>query len=96
MTEKQKNEILEQMLEERSKGKKVLSNPAKKITLSILVIAFIIGIIGATPLEIISVENYISFLDSFQWYFSMLILSIGGGTVADKVVKGFGKEKKDD
>lgn len=94
MTNEEKDIVIEELLKKR-KQKSLGDKIAKKITLSILVGAFLFGIAG-TIYDSIDMIKYIDFLDAFTWYFSTLILSIGVGSGAGKIAKGFGQNKKDD
>ena len=64
---------------------------AKKITLSMAVITFIIGIVGSWEKIPLDMDDYTNFVESFGMIYFPIILSIG----AAKIAKNF-KEKSDD
>jgi len=63
-----------------------MKNPAKKITLGILVIAFTLGCIGPW-FTIFNMASYTSFLLAFSPFFLGLIASIGINSAIEKKAK---------
>lgn len=66
-------------------AKKKLKGVAKFITLGTLIIVLGFGIFGSFNAANFNMNNYVMFLDKFVWIVSPLILSIGGGAVADRL-----------
>jgi len=70
-----------------------VSGWAKKVTLGIIMIAFIIGAVGAfLPKEWFDMEGFILFLNEYKTVFSILVASIGLGSAAKTI---FTKSEKD-
>ena len=57
---------------------------AKKVTLGILALSFLGGLIGAV-ITTFNMEGYISFLDAFVPFFSVMIASIGANSAIAKI-----------
>ena len=63
-----------------------MKSPAKKITLSILIIAFLVGCLGSW-FKVFNMEGYTSFLLAFSPFYLGLIASIGVNSALEKKVK---------
>ena len=60
-----------------------MKQPAKKLTLAILVVAFLVGLVGCF-LKFFDMDKYQQFLEAFKPFFIGMILSVGAGAIADK------------
>jgi hypothetical protein len=67
-----------------------MKQPAKKLTLAILVVAFLVGLVGCF-LKFFDMDKYQQFLEAFEPFFIGMILSVGAGAIADRL-----KEKNRD
>ena len=63
-----------------------MKSPAKKITLGILIIAFLMGCIGSW-FKTFNMVSYTSFLLAFSPFYLGLIASIGVNSAIEKKVK---------
>ena len=61
-----------------------IKQPAKKITLAILIITFLVGLTGCF-LKFFDMDKYAKFLASFSPFFVVMITSIGTGAVVDRL-----------
>lgn len=61
-----------------------MKQSAKKITLGILIVAFLVGLIGCF-LTFFDMDKYAKFLDAFSPFFIIMIASVGTGAVVDKI-----------
>lgn len=64
-----------------------MKQPAKKITLAILVVAFIVGLVGCF-LKFFDMDKFTKFLSAFLPFFLGMIASVGTGAVVDKIQGG--------
>lgn len=74
--------------------KKPLKGAAKWITLTILVLAFGVGVVGSFNVADFNMDSYVKFLESFAWFFGPLVISIGVGTSAKTITEKLGKGKE--
>jgi hypothetical protein len=68
---------------------------AKFITLAILIAAFGFGVYGSFEKASFNMTDYVSFLQSFTWFFAPLIVSIGAGSATKVISDGMKKKEKD-
>ena len=61
-----------------------MKQPAKKITLAILVVAFIVGLVGCF-IKAFDMGKFKLFLESYAPFWKIMVFSIGAGTIADKL-----------
>ena len=66
---------------------KKLSGIAKNFTIIIVGLIFVVGVFGSFEVAKFAMPNYIAFLDSFKWFVSPLILSVGAGGVVKNLKK---------
>ena len=66
-----------------------MKKPAKKLTLGILALAFLVGLVGCF-LPFFDMDKYTDFLREFSPFFFGMIASVGTGAVMDRI-----KENKD-
>ena len=64
-----------------------MKQPAKKITLAILVVAFIVGLVGCF-LKFFDMDKFTKFLSAFLPFFLGMIASVGTGAVVDRIQEG--------
>ena len=64
-----------------------MKKPAKKITLAILVVAFIVGLVGCF-LKFFDMDKFTKFLSAFLPFFLGMIASVGTGAVVDRIQEG--------
>ena len=64
-----------------------MKKPAKKITLAILVVAFIVGLVGCF-LKFFDMDKFTKFLSAFLPFFLGMIASVGTGAVVDRIQGG--------
>lgn len=64
-----------------------MKQPAKKITLAILVIAFIVGLVGCF-IKAFDMIKFAQFLDAYRPFWIIMITSIGTGAVVDRLQEG--------
>jgi hypothetical protein len=67
-----------------------MKQPAKKLTLAILALAFLVGLVGCF-LKFFDMAKYKAFLEAFQPFYYLMVISVGGGAIADRL-----KEKNRD
>lgn len=66
---------------------KKLSGIAKNFTIIIVGLIFVVGVFGSFEVAKFFMADYIAFLDSFKWFVSPLILSVGAGGVVKNLKK---------
>lgn len=66
---------------------KKLSGIAKNFTIIVVGLIFVVGVFGSFEIAKFAMPNYIAFLDSFKWFVSPLILSVGAGGVVKNLKK---------
>ena len=71
-----------------------MKQPAKKITLAILLVAFIVGLVGCF-LKFFDMDKFTKFLSAFLPFFLGMITSIGTGAVVDRIQEGKRDRKTD-
>lgn len=71
-----------------------MKQPAKKLTLAILVIAFLVGLVGCF-LAFFDMEKFSQFLISFSPFYLGMVASIGTGAVVDRIQEGKRDRKTD-
>lgn len=64
-----------------------MKQPAKKITLAILLVAFIVGLVGCF-LKFFDMDKFTKFLSAFLPFFLGMIASVGTGAVVDRIQEG--------
>ena len=64
-----------------------MKQPAKKLTLAILAVAFIVGLVGCF-LAFFDMDKFTKFLGAFLPFFLGMIASIGTGAVVDRIQGG--------
>ena len=74
---------MEQLKGEGSEKKKIRGF-AKKLTYSIIIITFLIGIVGSLDAVPFNMESFVSFLPMFAALFIPLIISIGYNSAIEK------------
>jgi hypothetical protein len=67
--------------------KKPIIGSAKTITLFILVAAFVFGVYGSFDKANFNMAEYVTFLESFAWFFAPLIISIGAGSATKSIAE---------
>lgn len=72
-----------------------MKQPAKKLTLAILVISFLAGIIGCF-LKFFDMDKFVKFLGAFLPFFLGMVASVGTGAVFDRIKEGKHDRKTDD
>ena len=71
-----------------------MKKPAKKLTLAILVVAFLVGLIGCL-LAFFDMDKFVQFLGAFLPFFLGMVASIGTGSVVSKIQEGKRDRKTD-
>ena len=71
-----------------------MKQPAKKITLAILLVAFIVGLVGCF-LAFFDMDKFVKFLGAFLPFFLGMVASIGTGSVVSKIQEGKHDRKTD-
>jgi uncharacterized membrane protein len=66
-----------------------MKKPAKKLTLGILALAFLVGLVGCF-LAFFDMDKFATFLASFLPFYLGMVASVGTGAVIDRI-----KENKD-
>lgn len=86
---KEKMDEVASIIEALGKQKKgnSIKGSAKNITLLVLVLAFAFGIYGSFSNSLINMAEYVTFLESFTWFFAPLIVSIGAGSATKNIMK---------
>jgi len=74
---------MEQLKGENSEGKKI-KGFAKRLTYTIIIITFLIGIVGSLDAIPFNMESFVSFLPMFAALFIPLIISIGYNSAVDR------------
>ena len=64
-----------------------MKQPAKKLTLAILVISFLVGLIGCF-LVFFDMDKFVKFLGAFLPFFLGMVASVGTGAVVDRIQDG--------
>ena len=71
-----------------------MKQPAKKLTLAILVVAFIVGLVGCL-LKFFDMDMFVQFLGAFLPFFLGMVASVGTGAVFDRIQEGKHDRKTD-
>ena len=71
-----------------------MKKPAKKLTLAILAVAFIVGLQGCF-LAFFDMDKFVKFLGAFLPFFLGMVASIGTGSVVSKIQEGKHDRKAD-
>ena len=71
-----------------------MKQPAKKLTLAILVIAFLVGLVGCF-LAFFDMDKFTKFLGAFLPFFIGMVASVGTGAVFDRIREGKHDRKTD-
>ena len=71
-----------------------MKKPAKKLTLAILAVAFIVGLFGCF-LAFFDMDKFVKFLGAFLPFFLGMVASIGTGSVVSKIQEGKRDRKTD-
>jgi uncharacterized membrane protein len=71
-----------------------VKKPAKKLTLAILAVAFIVGLVGCF-LAFFDMDKFVKFLGAFLPFFLGMVASIGTGSVVSKIQEGKHDRKTD-
>jgi uncharacterized membrane protein len=71
-----------------------VKQPAKKLTLAILAVAFIVGLVGCF-LAFFDMDKFVKFLGAFLPFFLGMVASIGTGSVVSKIQEGKRDRKTD-
>lgn len=71
-----------------------MKQPAKKLTLAILVVAFLVGLIGCF-LAFFDMDKFVQFLGAFLPFFLGMVASVGTGSVVSKIQEGKRDRKTD-
>ena len=71
-----------------------MKRPAKKLTLAILAVAFIVGLVGCF-LAFFDMDKFVKFLGAFLPFFLGMVASIGTGSVVSKIQEGKRDRKTD-
>ena len=71
-----------------------MKQPAKKLTLAILVIAFLVGLVGCF-LAFFDMDKFCQFLGAFLPFFLGMVASVGTGAVFDRIQEGKHDRKTD-
>jgi hypothetical protein len=61
-----------------------MKQPAKKLTLAILVIAFLVGLVGCF-LAFFDMDKFTKFLGAFLPFFLGMVASVGAGSIVSKI-----------
>ena len=61
-----------------------MKQPAKKLTLAILVITFLVGRVGCF-LAFFDMDKFVQFLGAFLPFFLGMVASVGPGAVVDRI-----------
>lgn len=64
-----------------------MKQPAKKLTLGILLVAFIVGLVGCF-LKFFDMDKFTKFLSAFLPFFLGMVASVGTGAVVDRIQEG--------
>ena len=64
-----------------------MKQPAKKLTLAILVVAFLVGLVGCF-LVFFDMDKFTKFLGAFLPFFLGMVASVGTGAVVDRIQEG--------
>ena len=64
-----------------------MKKPAKKLTLAILAVAFIVGLVGCF-LAFFDMDKFVKFLGAFLPFFLGMVASVGTGSVVSKIQEG--------
>ena len=64
-----------------------MKQPAKKLTLGILVVAFFVGLVGCF-LAFFDMDKFVKFLGAFLPFFLGMVASVGTGAVVDRIQGG--------
>jgi hypothetical protein len=76
------------MIEPRKDMRNIkMKQPAKKITLAILLVAFIVGLVGCF-LSFFDMDKFVKFLGAFLPFFLGMVASVGTGAVVDRIQGG--------
>lgn len=68
---------------------------AKIITLIILILSFAFGVYGSFKESLFNMTDYITFLETYTWFFAPLVISIGAGSATKVITEGIkNKENK--
>ena len=71
-----------------------MKKPAKKLTLAILAVAFIVGLVGCF-LAFFDMDKFVKFLGAFLPFFLCMVASVGTGSVVSKIQEGKRDRKTD-
>ena len=71
-----------------------MKQPAKKLTLAILAVAFIVGLVGCF-LASFDMDKFVQFLGAFLPFFLGMVASVGTGAVFDRIQEGKRDRKAD-
>ena len=71
-----------------------MKQPAKKLTLAILAVAFIVGLVGCF-LKFFDMDKFTKFLGAFLPFFLGMVASVGTGAVFDRIQEGKHDRKTD-
>ncbi len=61
-----------------------MKQPAKKLTLAILVIAFLVGLVGCF-IKTFDMNKFKLFLESYAPFWKIMVVSIGAGAITEKI-----------
>ena len=64
-----------------------MKQPAKKLTLAILAVAFLVGLVGCF-LAFFDMDKFTKFLGAFLPFFLGMVASVGTGAVFDRIQEG--------
>ena len=84
--------VFENFIKKYAETSKKTKGVAKTMTLAILGVVVAFGIVGSFSFFKFNMNNYVLFLEKFAILYTPLILSIGGGKIAETVAKK--KEEK--
>ena len=71
-----------------------MKQPAKKLTLAILAVAFLVGLVGCF-LAFFDMDKFVKFLVAFLPFFLGMVASIGTSSVVSKIQEGKHDRKTD-
>lgn len=71
-----------------------MKQPAKKLTLAILVVAFLVGLVGCF-IKAFDMTKFTQFLEAYSPFWIIIVTSIGAGAITDKIQEGKRDRKTD-
>ena len=71
-----------------------MKQPAKKLTLAILVIAFLVGLVGCF-IKTFDMNKFKLFLESYAPFWKIMVISIGAGAITDRIQEAKHDRKTD-